>query len=198
MVFFENCFFKANTANANPSWIQGYYGCRIVIRYCTFDYVSVDMHGTAGNKGARWWEGYRNTFTNASGDNQTWAFSMRAGSGVLYNNTNVGAVAVDIGLCEEDSGYPATYQIGRGKDQALDPAYVWDNGSNMTLSLNECDAPEQANMVQLNRDVFASAKSGYTAFTYPHPARGEAQGGGDVVSYRNKGKSVAKGFGPVF
>lgn len=182
LFYFEDCTFTTNTAEANVAWIQGYYGCYIAIRYCTFNYTSVDMHGTAGNIGARWWECYSNTFDNDTGDNQTWAFSFRAGSGVIYNNSFIGVVSADIGLCEEDTGYPALWQIGRGKstvganpttgsELALDPAYVWNN-TGMTLSLNSCDAPEQPNMVQLNRDVYASTKSGYSPYTYPHPLTG--------------------------
>jgi uncharacterized repeat protein (TIGR02059 family) len=173
LFYIEDCQFSMKASQPNCAWIQGYYGCRTAIRYCSFNYVSVDMHGTAGNVGARWWECYNNTFTNSSGNNHSWAYSMRAGSGVIFNNSMaVGAYrGVDIGLCEEDSGYPAAYQIGRGINQTSDPAYVWNNPG-IDLQVNAGDAPEVAGMVQLNRDVFASAKPGYSPYAYPHPLRG--------------------------
>jgi hypothetical protein len=55
-------------------------------------------------------------------------------------------------------GVSALFQIGRG-NQALDPAYVGNNGA-MPLNLDACDAPEQANMVQMGGDVFESADRG--------------------------------------
>jgi hypothetical protein len=105
-----------------------------------------------------------------SGNYQAWGFSMRAGSGVIFNNVNklAGGENANIGLCEEDSGYPADYQIGRGINQSLDPVYVWNN-TRMSLELNECDAPEQPGMVQLNRDVYSSEKPNYAPYTFPHP-----------------------------
>ena len=175
MLYIENCEFHASTGGNGVAWIQAYYGARVALRYNLFDWVSVDMHGTPGNIGARWWEGYENTFTNnasSSAGQPSFAFSIRAGSGVLFNNTSAGGKTVKIGLCEEDSGYPALYQIGRGTNQVLDPAYVWNNLGGMSLSVNDCDAPESAGMVQLNRDVFASPRPGYTPYTYPHPLTG--------------------------
>lgn len=172
--YIEDSKFIQNTSSNGVAWIQGYYGARVAIRHNQFDWVSVDMHGTAGNIGARWWELYSNTFDNDSSSGQpSWAFSLRAGSGVIFENKMAASAghAVSIGLCEEDSGYPASYQIGRGINQSLDPAYVWNN-SGLGLSLNGCDAPEQPGMVQLNRDVYASARPGYTPYTYPHPLRG--------------------------
>lgn len=166
----EDCTFIAEDG-ANAGWIQGYYGCRVTIRHCTFDYVSIDMHGTAGGVGARWWEIYENTFDNDSGNNHAWAVSMRAGSGVVYNNEMAPGAdhEVNYGFCEEDTGYPADYQIGRGLNQTSDPAYVWNN--NEGAGVDVCDAPEQTGMVQLNRDVFEEPRPGYTALEYPHPLR---------------------------
>jgi hypothetical protein len=121
----EDSTFTQDTSQSGVAWIQGYYGCRVAIRHNRFDWVSIDMHGTAGNVGARWWEGYANEFTNNVPSGQpSWAFSIRAGSGVLYDNVMAvdAGHAVSLGLCEEDSGYPADYQIGRGINQSSDPA----------------------------------------------------------------------------
>ena len=168
LFYIEDNTFTAATNQGGVAWIQGYYGARVVIRHNIFDHVSIDMHGSGGAVGARWWEIYENTWRNTvNGTSGGWAASMRAGSGVIFGNTDLDG-RYDIGLCEEDSGYPASFQIGRGTNQSSDPVYVWGNSSNMSLDLNACDAPEVPGMVQLNRDVFASAKSGYAPQAYPH------------------------------
>lgn len=179
--YIEDCSFVQPNSNSGVAWIQGYYGCRIGIRSNYFDFVSVDMHGTADQIGARWWEGYLNVFHNDTSSGQPdYAFSMRAGSGVLFSNkmSLTAGQNVNIGLCEESSGHPADYQIGRGLNQTSDPAYVWNNTS-ISLLVDECDATEVNGMVEVDRDVFASARPDYTAYTYPHPLRGE-EGGGET------------------
>ncbi len=171
LFYMEDNFFETASSQGGVAWIQGYYGSRVVIRHNTFDHVSIDAHGTAGQVGQRWWEVYENTWQNTNGGTSGgWAFSARAGSGVVFNNADLDG-RYNLGFCEEDSGYPADYQIGRGRNQEIDPAYVWDNSANMAVEPDECDAPEQAGMVQLDRDIFASERPGYTSYTYPHPAR---------------------------
>ena len=49
---------------------------------------------------------------------------LRAGSGIVYGNS---CSNVTLAMMEEDSGYPANYQIGRGINQTLDPARYWSN-----------------------------------------------------------------------
>jgi hypothetical protein len=174
MLFVEDNQFENTEVTGNPAYfygasaIQSYYGARTVVRYNTMTMCQVDQHGTAGNIGARWWEIYNNTFVVVANGNQSDYMQLRAGSGVVCANVKSGATNSgdgNISLYEEDSGYPASYQIGRGKNQALDPAYVWGNAASMTV------APDGA-MVQLNRDVYASEKTGWTAYTYPHPLQG--------------------------
>jgi hypothetical protein len=169
LFYIEDNTFTSATGQNGVAWIQGYYGARVVIRHNTFNHVSVDMHGSVNAVGARWWEVYENTWRNTvGGTSGGWAVSMRAGSGVVFNNTDLDG-RYNMGFCEEDTGYPALYQIGRGTNQVLDPAYVWGNSANMALEPDECDAPEQLGMVALNRDIFATQRPGYTPFTYPHP-----------------------------
>jgi hypothetical protein len=168
-VYIEDCIFsKYNQADKyfwGTSAIQSYYGARTVIRYNTFNYCQVDQHGTPGNIGARWWEIYNNTF-NIPGTpaNQASYMAIRAGSGVIFNNTSTGAnyqaLPPSIQLYEEDTGYPALYQIGRGKDQALDPAYCWNN-------MTECVSG--SDNVVAGRDFYLAQKPGYTPYTYPYP-----------------------------
>lgn len=192
MVYFEDCTFTTRVGAANNSWIQGYYGARACIRYCNFNYHGFDSHGSGGNIGMRWWELNNNTLNNVPGDNQGYVFSLRAGSGVVFDNDGSGLTSGDeTGMCEEDSGYPALWQIGRGlstvgsnptsgSDLALDPAYYWDNTS-LTLAVNECEASEQPNMVQIGRDVYESARPGYTAYPYPNPLQGADPGDVDLT-----------------
>ena len=129
LFYVEDCTFTQASSQAGASWIQGYYGCRVAFRHNTFNHVSVDMHGTAGNIGARWWEFYNNTWINTvGGTGGSPIMNMRAGSGVCHDNTASGSGQGNaIDLCEEDSGYPALYQIGRGLNQVLDPVRIWNN-----------------------------------------------------------------------
>ena len=121
MLYIEDCTFVQNTSKSGVAWIQGYYGARVCIRYNSFNWVSVDMHGTAGMVGARWWECYNNTFTNDTPYGQPgWAFSFRAGSGVIFNNSMAPGAghAVGIGLCEEDSGIPGELPDREGAESS--------------------------------------------------------------------------------
>jgi hypothetical protein len=160
-LYIEDNVMTQASGQPNCSWIQSYYGARTVIRNNTFTFSCIDQHGTAGNVGARWWEFYRNTFIRQPTDNMHWGASNRAGSGVIWGNIG-DTDGTGIGLCEEDSGYPALYQIGRGQNQTLYPAYVWGN-TNFSVEVNACDAPEVPGMVQFNRDVYSSTSGGCTA-----------------------------------
>jgi hypothetical protein len=116
--------------------------------------------------GARWWEIYENTFsTDVPNASQCCFITLRAGSGVVFNNSHVGANlnGNSIDLYEEDSGYPADYQVGRGKDQALDPAYLWDNDPFFAIG------SQTPAMVQVNRDYYLSPRPGYQPFVHPYP-----------------------------
>lgn len=197
MVFVENNTFTYPGAGTNPDYffgtsaVQSYYGGRTVVRYNTMNMVQVDQHGTMGNIGARWWEVYNNVFnTTIPNANQSDYIVLRAGSGVVWGNTQNGANlgGGNITLYEEDTGYPALYQIGRGYNQALSPAYVWGNGVTMTVGSGSAN-------VQLNRDFFVSGSQpspmtrcelaadggasggstcpttyNYVPYTYPNPA----------------------------
>lgn len=157
------------------SAFQSYDGARTVARHNYCSYCQFDQHGTAGMVGARWWEFYENTFfIPFSGANQDKYFDIRAGSGVIFNNYKTGSANAGGGglvFREEDSGsYPLLYQVGRGQNQTLDPAYVWNNSAAMNIYV-------ASGPIQFNRDVYQSAKPGYTPYTYPHPLV-SASGGG--------------------
>ncbi len=170
MLYIEDNSFTYN-ASGSPAYfwgtsaVQSYYGARTVFRYNKLKMVHVDQHGTPGMIGARWWEIYENTFdTNVSNANQCCYVTVRAGSGVIFNNRHVGANQSNgsIELTEEDSGYPALYQIGRGTNQVVDPAYVWNNATDMKVRSGSSN-------VVVNRDYYLTAKPYYAAFKYPYP-----------------------------
>ena len=171
-VYIEDNAITNNDVGGNPAYfwgnsaIQSYYGARTVFRHNALFMSQVDQHGTGGMIGARWWEIYENTFsTDFPNASQCCFITLRAGSGVVFNNHHVGANlngdAID--LYEEDTGYPALYQIGRGRHQALDPAYVWGNDAFFSVG------SQTPAMVQAGRDYHLSAKPGYVPYSYPHP-----------------------------
>lgn len=175
---------------------QSYYGARSVIRYCIFNYCMIDVHGglSANNIGARWYELYANDFhlpTNGgAGQNQSDYIGLRAGSGVVFDNTKSGGPnsgSGNIALVQEvTSGYPALWQIGRGKattyppvtgsDLALDPLYCWDNTADSSIA-------GQATYIVEARDFYANTeKPGYTPYTYPYPWGGGGSAGGTATT----------------
>lgn len=167
-LYIEDCTFSKTNQSDQYFWgtsaIQSYYGARTVIRHCTFNYCQVDQHGTPGVIGARWWEIYENDFYCPSNSGQSNWMAIRGGSGVIFNNRmHVGSGATDpaVELVEEDAGYPALYQIGRGKNQSLDPAYCWNNG--------KIPGSGSSNVVD-GRDFYSNtSRPGYSPYTYPHP-----------------------------
>lgn len=151
----DNTFTQPSlTGDHGASAIQSYDGARTVIRYNTFTRQQIDQHGTAGMVGARWWEIYNNTFASGAAAVADWfSFAdIRAGSGVVYNNARTGGTVGGGRVWqfrEEDTGYPASYQVGRGQSQAALPGYYWSNSTDFSL-----DFPTPT-MVQLNRDIYA-------------------------------------------
>ena len=165
----DNTFTNQTSGNPAYFWggsaVQGYYGARTVVRHNNLTMAQIDMHGTAGMIGARWWEIYENTFsTQVANANQDTYIDLRAGSGVVFNNHQIGSNGGGgyVKLREEDTGaWPQLYQIGRGQNQTSDPAYVWGNDSSMHVG--------PSGTVTQGVDFFVSAKPGYTPYTYPHP-----------------------------
>jgi hypothetical protein len=189
MVFIEDNTFGNFSTNTICSGLESYYGARTVIRHNTFNYCQIDQHGTAGAIGARWWEAYDNVFNTPNGQNNCCLITMRAGSGVIWGNTangaNTGGGTIEV--YEEDSGYPALYQVGRGINQELSPAYIWGNGSipvfsgtsnvvegrdyvittNQPASLERCERSTDA-----GTSSSCSTMYSYVPYTYPHPLQG--------------------------
>lgn len=67
--------------------------------------------------------------------------------------------------------------IGKGKDQASDPLYIWGNTDKDGNALNDA-APTgmQSGYITLNTDYVLSTKPEYTAYQFPHPLDTEHSG----------------------
>ncbi|HEY4300742.1 MAG TPA: hypothetical protein VGM73_07715 [Candidatus Didemnitutus sp.] len=176
----DNTFSKTDQTDPyfwGTSAIQSYYGARTVFRHNVLNYCQIDQHGTIGLIGARWWEIYENDFYCPANSGQSNWMAIRAGSGVIFNNrmhVGSGAITPSVELYEEDSGYPAAYQIGRGKssntsapfdtNQALDPAYCWNNTGG-----GSSPGSGSSNVLP-SRDFYPTTqKPNYTPYTYPNP-----------------------------
>ncbi len=195
-LFIEDCRFINNVVpgesppypNGNSSAIQNYRGVRMTFRHNYCLSALVDVHGTERNAGGRWWEIYENDFVHKPGTGMDSFIHLRAGSGVVFNNRRnmVGGAPRpsfpnglgSIKLWEEDpaSGYPCTYQVGRGKNMQPDPAYLWNNWMLPFTQGPEASSGGGPSAVVLNRDYFNAVKPGYTPYTYPHPLQSSGDG----------------------
>jgi hypothetical protein len=186
-VYFEDCEWTHYNLSASGfqgcSAIQNYYCARTVVRHCTLNYCQIDVHGTPGMVGGRWFEFYNNTFKMPSNGNQDKYYQIRAGSGVIWGNKFQGGPnkgAGNIALYEEDTGsYPLDFQVGRGRGQKQSPAYLWDNApelhvaaySGVTLGrdvFNSASQPASMRRAQLSSDGNGIDYS-YVPCVYPHP-----------------------------
>lgn len=90
------------------------------------------------------------------------------------------ASSAEATCCSDHEGYPCCDQIGRGQDlggasrQETDPYYFWDNKTTTGADISITPSTgTPANFIQKNRDFYnGSPPTGYTPYTYPHPARG--------------------------
>jgi hypothetical protein len=133
--------------------------------------------------------------------NQNYWVTWRGGSGVVTDNIsdNITSTAwgnkteipleyqplrrnAGVNACYSGS-YPAPQQPGwghNGSTVALEGVYVWNNTGTMAVTTvnyapDECGGgPDVSGFIQLNRDYFLGAKSGYSKYAYPHPLRAGA------------------------
>lgn len=108
----------------------------------------------------------------------------------LYNDTNYGPTggvqagcntptSAVTGLCSALEGIPCCDAVGRGVDQAVDPAYIWSNYKcttapclgNLAAISATVDAASATYIVE-NTDFYNSAKPEYAAADCPHVADG--------------------------
>jgi hypothetical protein len=158
VIYLEDSTLTRTASSGNPAWIQDYYGARLAFRFNTFTGVAIDNHGTAGNVGGRWWEVYHNTFNQGAGTWNRRITNFRAGSGIVWTNTKAAALNGH-GVCEEDTGYPAVYQIGRGQSGTLVGAYFFGDA----ISVGGCSDAADNGSVTANVDYYSSVGASCTA-----------------------------------
>jgi hypothetical protein len=204
-VFVEDCVFTRSQYMGASHGIWSQNGGSYVLRHNTLTNWDIDVHGHCSGGGSRNFEIYNNTMAFDSSANQNTMINIRGGTGVVYNNdaTDPGTYSL-FHLWEQQiedgynmcgcpcTSYPCLHQLGRGKNDILEPTYFWNNrirpnlGSSWTyvsgsgtgtghdpLCLN---APNEETVIMASRDFYESqntAKPGYTAYTYPHPLRNE-------------------------
>jgi len=160
--YMEDClFYNERVGNFAAGKTAAFWGSRNVIRFCEYHNAQIDQHGTDGEIGARWWELYYNYFSMSASDNVDKFLQIRGGTGYIFANTSdgVGGGNQAIVLWEEDSGYPASYQIGRGKNQTLVPTYIWLKDSDMPFGVSECDGACPGEQIVPNRDYYLETGS---------------------------------------
>jgi len=150
----------------------------------------------SGLVSANAYEIYNNQFTSVS---SKWkGLDVSAGTGVIWGNSFSSNYSIPVGAIDYKSfdprsvrkcdgtdpadqnvagqaGWRCQYQIGsmgEGPTAYGYPLYVWKNTVNGAEVGMKCT--DGCNHVQAGRDFVnsASAKSGYTAYTYPHPLQG--------------------------
>jgi hypothetical protein len=196
MYYVEDNTFNNTGTGVILSAMQNYNGARTVFRHNTLNFSQIDVHGTPGMIGGRWYEIYSNTF-QANGLNQCCYGAIRGGSGVVWGNHQATAPPLNgpagFSFFEEDTGsWPLAYQVGSGINGGANqhntcaggtlnssPAYVWGNDAGISVG--------GGSGVQMGRDVFSSANQpasllrqqisgdtcattyNYAPFTYPYP-----------------------------
>lgn len=168
-------YVELNTFDMCRHCIASNNGSNYVFRYNTVyvrdknkDYAQVDAHGyTGASHGSRSYEIYGNHFYVAEG--LAWAahgaIGIRGGDGVIYNNVTHNHVSGSWNklVVLQVEGFACGVYPGTDQIRSL---YIWGNSGDVTSIDNTCTSS-----IGLNRDYFLSAKSGYTAYTYPHPNR---------------------------
>lgn len=189
-VYIEDCTFTNNDPNFSSypyflsnSGIQGYYGCRTVLRHCIFYCSQIDMHG--GPLGARWWEIYSNTWAYSSyfsSGSQSDSMDLRAGSGVVWSNLAPGSVAASVAATlilatstvgDSTAFGPPGRGILSGATPTVVPANEWNNDANLPVGGNAGGVSSV-----LNTDYYNTNLVPYTPYVYPHPLQGQESGGG--------------------
>lgn len=157
-VYFEdNTFSNTISGGYLGGKVLSVYGARVVYRYNTFDCAVIDVHGNTPRSG-RFWELYGNHFQLTTCDNQDKYYQIRGGSGYIWGDTvtgtNNGAGNL---IFWQDAGKTPSDQdsVGLGKNQAQDPAYVWQT---QVSSVGEDDT-DCSNCIVENIDYFEETGS---------------------------------------
>ena len=183
-LYIEDCKFVKNISSGHA--ITGVNGAKWVSRYNEIINCDLDVHGYCFNGRSQYtFESY-NDVINQSG--YQWSYYIRGGTGVVYNAVIKGQTFSPIfrvyridyncymgGCCLE---YPCLDQVGRGKNQRLNPVYFWNNTINENHTIvglhsapyGVCAEQEQSDYIKPGRDYFENIpKPDYVPFQYPHP-----------------------------
>ncbi len=173
-------------------------GSRVVFRYNVLNNSSFNSHGLATSPiGVRHFEIYNNQYNYADANvNQNWHIWIRGGTGVMYGNSiqdirgqqwgDKTEILFSVRAAADGGGgnccrsYPCPHQVGQNHDgsrQFLDAVRIWSNSGAFRAAVsnnwsNSCGVDPNS-FVQEGRDYLlaSSAKSGYSAYAYPHPLR---------------------------
>lgn len=203
-VYIEDCIgqlwnYTTQTNKGATALIQNYYGARTCVRYTLLNFCHLDVHGTPGSVGGRWFEFYCNQLYLPSGitGNQT-IYQLRGGSGIVFNTTVTGP-GTSLGdttsvylFTDENPPYGSTnppYGPGAGifsggatQGPASSPVYVWGNGTGVNaastapIAVNSnyfvsTTQPGSMTISEKASQIPATTYS-YSPYTYPHPDTG--------------------------
>lgn len=202
VVFEDNAFTKPSASSGTHHTIWGQDGASYVARCNSVYNTEFDVHGHCSGGGSREFEIYGNKIT----DNTNAPYNIRGGTGVIFSNvvdsanshnTNMWEQQIAQGICSTvglgscGSGgcpcdtYPCLYQVGRGKNNTLDPIYIWGNDTNVVAhwpigadedcvtNCVESLSGYEDDWIQEDRDYYLdTTRPSYTPYTYPHPDRG--------------------------
>lgn len=152
-VYIEDCTFTQSSGGTGQPYTDGHRFAKAVYRFNTLHTLSkFDSHGKRSNspdyQSSRHMEVYHNTWTSVGAGSSWSTIEHRGGSGMFFFNTGLDNTNVIRGLIKLQEyaavqgstwgypggdrflgpdDYPIDQQIGRGKDQVLEPVYIWGN-----------------------------------------------------------------------
>ena len=184
-VIVEDCVFHrtGSVVPGIPAIDSAYGGVRWVMRHSSLTNWLAVLHGadSAPTSTLQFEFNHNTVRVDTAVD---YALYIRGGTGVATGNDigitgsasssgyNSAFKTVRDGPC--GGGYPCFQQVGRGVVNGAEgsvPAYFWNNTYNLGEAANGAIWSSESSDIQLNRDVFLSAKPGYTELAYPHPLR---------------------------
>lgn len=188
-----------NCSDHNAHTMYSRHGGVVVFRHNEIHGFNADVHPFGDQHAGYAFEISNNNWIEDTGYSVWTMIDIAGGTGVIYNNTrtgsgasygvqllfkrssgsgsngsvtssvpNYGTVAANTS-CGSTERYPCAEQPGRGRNNSLDPIYIWGN-TNLPSLLNSAGTT----YIQAGRDYFLNqgVKPGYIAYIYPHPLSG--------------------------
>ncbi|MGP8323233.1 MAG: T9SS type A sorting domain-containing protein [Methanosarcinaceae archaeon] len=142
VVYVEDCYFEFNVfGNA----IDANYGGAYVFRFNHISHVYIELHSVQGtNRATRRWEIYGNTIDNP-GSSIYYPYRIRGGTGVVFNDTLVGAwtnygIALDnvrSYAARGDGGMCTGGSLWDGNEALITGTHTGDNGETNLTDLSK-------------------------------------------------------------